>query len=209
MYNKTFEVRRIIRGNPQKSRRPHVEFEGVTYKNECLRERIELIGQTVILTVNPNDVRRLDARLETGEDIGPLTPVGGRFLKQKTLAERQQYLQMVWQQRRYRDTEQLHAHQEVFSRMATLRNRQKEAEPIALSTKCKKGPLRRLLDRLPAVEVLVLDMLIANPQVASKEIHKVMLDALHLKGVANSKYPFCANDLGYKALDAYLKDKRC
>lgn len=85
---KTFEVERIIHG-----RMPMVQFQNMRYSARTLAKQKHLLGQRVILTIDPKDVRTLKAHLKTGQDLGVLEltsfrPTHAITLDQVKLAQR-------------------------------------------------------------------------------------------------------------------------
>ena len=86
------EVARKVLGNTRIGRRPHIIFQTIRYTNQQLISRPTLINKTLILTVNPNDIRTLDARLKNGQKLGTLERIGRRYYNPVTLAEWSQNL---------------------------------------------------------------------------------------------------------------------
>jgi hypothetical protein len=66
-------VRRIVvvRGNPVRGRRPHINFSGVRYTSEVLRNAFDLIGKRITIEI-PGDIRTVRAYSMSGIDLGPL-----------------------------------------------------------------------------------------------------------------------------------------
>lgn len=71
-----FETTRTVRGDLTKSRRPYIEYEGVRYTSAVLARSPELVGKTLRLVVDPEDVRLLKAFLPNGAELGFLTGSG-------------------------------------------------------------------------------------------------------------------------------------
>lgn len=69
---KTFEVERII----LHGRMPRVKFQNMWYSAWVLAKQKHMLGQRVVLTIDPKDVRTLKARLKTGQDLGLLELMG-------------------------------------------------------------------------------------------------------------------------------------
>lgn len=64
-----------VTGNPKKGIRPHVKWDNCRYHNPILANRDDLIGCTLILYANLDDIRDVIATVkETGEDIGRMVP---------------------------------------------------------------------------------------------------------------------------------------
>jgi hypothetical protein len=66
----TYEVRRTVLRN-----RPSILFLNIHYTGKGLRSR-EVLGQKVILTIQPDDIRTLKARLPSGKSLGTLEMLG-------------------------------------------------------------------------------------------------------------------------------------
>lgn len=67
---------RVVRGDITKGRRPYIEFEGERYTNQVLARMPELIGTTLTLIVNTEDLRTLKAFLSNGSELGLLEAIG-------------------------------------------------------------------------------------------------------------------------------------
>jgi hypothetical protein len=67
------EFTRVVRGNVTQGKRPYVEFEGVRYRNDILSRTPSLIGERLMLVVNPDDIRSMVAYLPNGSEFGMLT----------------------------------------------------------------------------------------------------------------------------------------
>lgn len=65
-----FETTRTVRGNLTEGRRPYVEYEGVRYTSAILARSPELVGKTLRLVVDPEDVRMVKAFLPNGAELG-------------------------------------------------------------------------------------------------------------------------------------------
>ena len=70
--SKIYEVTRVIVGG----RTPHVRFHTVRYTNERLRKRRDLVREKVVLTIDPDDMRSVDARFKNGHRLGTLKMIG-------------------------------------------------------------------------------------------------------------------------------------
>ncbi|WP_154657980.1 DDE-type integrase/transposase/recombinase [Fictibacillus gelatini] len=72
----SMKVERVIKGNRQHRKRPHINFEGVVYHNEILSRSYDLIGTKLTLLVNTEDLRSIHAYLPDGSEFGTLTASG-------------------------------------------------------------------------------------------------------------------------------------
>ncbi|MEK3995010.1 hypothetical protein MKY29_09640 [Psychrobacillus sp. FSL K6-2365] len=84
----TTKFKRTIRGNLNKGIRPSVFFEGVKYKNDIIAHTPSLIGKTVTLLVNVDDIRFLKVYLENGSELGILSAIGKWGVRPHSLRER-------------------------------------------------------------------------------------------------------------------------
>lgn len=62
-----------IRGNPRRGVRPYISFYNARYSSAVLGEGTRLIGTTLQIHFDPDDVRVVYAYLPSGEELGPLT----------------------------------------------------------------------------------------------------------------------------------------
>ncbi|QMV44727.1 hypothetical protein [Cohnella cholangitidis] len=70
------KAKRKVNGNIKEGRRPFIHYEGVDYRNDILSRSSELIGVTMDLIINIDDLRVLQAYLPDGSEFGSLTAVG-------------------------------------------------------------------------------------------------------------------------------------
>ncbi len=66
-------TQRTVSGDKKNGKRPYIYYEGVEYHNEVLSRTPELIGQTLDLVVNIDDLRSIKAYLPDGGELGVLT----------------------------------------------------------------------------------------------------------------------------------------
>lgn len=69
-------VPRTIQGSLKHGRAPYVEFESVRYSNDVLRGSPHLLGETLSLRVDLEDLRCVTAFLSNGQEFGALTAHG-------------------------------------------------------------------------------------------------------------------------------------
>ncbi|EST55777.1 hypothetical protein T458_00055 [Brevibacillus panacihumi W25] len=72
----TLEAKRNVVGNAKYGKRPHIEYEGVTYHNEILSRSPDLVGTKLTIFVNIEDLRFVRAFLPCGSELGILTAKG-------------------------------------------------------------------------------------------------------------------------------------
>ncbi|KMK76262.1 DDE-type integrase/transposase/recombinase [Alkalihalobacillus pseudalcaliphilus] len=72
----SMETFRTIKGNSSKGRRAHINYENVKYTNELLQSSPGLIGTRIMITVDIEDIRILEAYLEDGSSLGKLRATG-------------------------------------------------------------------------------------------------------------------------------------
>ncbi|MCM3575289.1 hypothetical protein M3172_18995 [Mesobacillus subterraneus] len=70
------EAKRKVKGSIEQGRRPYIQFENVRYTNELLLRSPGLIGKTLDLVINIDDVRFLTAYLPDGSELGKLVGSG-------------------------------------------------------------------------------------------------------------------------------------
>lgn len=72
----SIRVKSKIRGGLKQARAPHVNYQCVPYTNDLLRHSAFLVGTSVTLVVNIDDLRQVKVYLEDGTDFGVLTAHG-------------------------------------------------------------------------------------------------------------------------------------
>lgn len=72
----TLIAKRTIRGSIKTGKRPHINYEGVVYRNEVLSASQSLIGTELSLVVDVEDLRVIEAFLPDGSSIGLLEASG-------------------------------------------------------------------------------------------------------------------------------------
>jgi putative transposase len=70
------EGKREIKGDIKDGRRPYINFENVRYTNELLLRSPGLIGKTLTLVINIDDIRFITAYLPDGSEFGKLIANG-------------------------------------------------------------------------------------------------------------------------------------
>jgi hypothetical protein len=78
----SMKVKRKVCGNFNQGIRPYINFEGVRYRNNVLDQMHGIIGETLELIVDINDLRAIRAFLPDGGDLG-LIEASGKWLQQK------------------------------------------------------------------------------------------------------------------------------
>ncbi|WP_413380789.1 hypothetical protein [Alkalihalobacillus sp. 1P02AB] len=91
----SMETFRTIKGNITKGRRPHINFVHGKYTNELLLRSPGLIGKKLILTIDIEDIRFLDAYLEDGSSIGKLRVSGQWGLTKHSLKLRKEIYKLA------------------------------------------------------------------------------------------------------------------
>ncbi|GGB52852.1 hypothetical protein [Fictibacillus barbaricus] len=84
----TEKISRTIKGNLKIGKRPYINFEGAQYRGDLLSRAGDLIGQTLTLHVNTEDLRVIKAFLPDGSELGLLQVAGKWRLRKHTLALR-------------------------------------------------------------------------------------------------------------------------
>lgn len=69
------EATRKVQGKLKEGRRPYIQFEGAVYRSDILANNYSLVGKSLTLLVNPDDIRVLKAFLN-GRPIGSLIVTG-------------------------------------------------------------------------------------------------------------------------------------
>lgn len=85
------EATRTVQGSLKKGKRPHIEFERAVYRNDVLSNSYSLVGKTLTLLFNPDDIRVLRAFLPDGSPIGNLI-VTGKWARRPHSLELRRYI---------------------------------------------------------------------------------------------------------------------
>lgn len=81
---------REVKGDISKGKRPFIYYYGVEYRNDILAQSGELVGTTLTLHVNLDDIRTIRAFLPDGSELGVLSAAGKWSLTQHSLKMRKQ-----------------------------------------------------------------------------------------------------------------------
>lgn len=79
---------RQVRGNRDKGRRPYINYEGVEYRSDVLSNNFKLVGTTLTILSNIDDLRVLHAFLPDGSELGILKAKGKWGIRKHSLRER-------------------------------------------------------------------------------------------------------------------------
>jgi len=83
-------VTRTVRGSQSKGRRPSIKVDRVRYTNDKLAHAWELVGKTVAIGIDADDMRTVRAAVaDNGADLGVLQAEGGWGRTQHTRRQRQ------------------------------------------------------------------------------------------------------------------------
>ena len=85
---------KTIRGNQKQGRRPYITYKGVEYRNDILSQSMGLIGQKLIIEVNPDDISTLKGYFEDGTFLGLLTAVGEWGRRSHSLKTREEAMRL-------------------------------------------------------------------------------------------------------------------
>lgn len=86
----SLRVKRVVRGGVDKGRRPYLHYEGVDYRSDLLANSQHLVGETITILVNIDDIRNVKAYLSDGSEFGILTAKGKWAIKPHTLKMRKE-----------------------------------------------------------------------------------------------------------------------
>lgn len=70
------KVTRPIKGKAETGRTPHINFEGVKYRNDVLSRSPDLVGTKLTLIIDTSDIRSITAILPNGAEFGKLGAQG-------------------------------------------------------------------------------------------------------------------------------------
>jgi len=72
----SIRAQRTVTGSVENGKRPYINYEGVSYKNNILARSPDLIGTKLTLYINTEDLRSIKAFLPDGSELGLLTAAG-------------------------------------------------------------------------------------------------------------------------------------
>lgn len=86
---------KTIRGKLSSGKRPYITYKGVEYRNDLLAYSTGLIGQKIMLEINPDDIRTVKAYFFNGAELGILTAMGEWGRKSHSLKTREAALKLA------------------------------------------------------------------------------------------------------------------
>lgn len=100
MKRKVYELTNIteiktIRGSVKNGKRPYITYKGTEYRNEILSQSMGLIGQKLIIDVNPDDISTIRGFFADGIELGVLTAVGEWGKRSHSLKTREEALKLA------------------------------------------------------------------------------------------------------------------
>ncbi len=100
MKRKIYELTNIteiktIRGSVKNGKRPYITYKGTEYRNDILSQSLGLIGQKLIIDVNPDDIRTIRGFFEDGTELGILTAVGEWGRRRHSLKTREEAMKLA------------------------------------------------------------------------------------------------------------------
>lgn len=100
----TYTMEQIkIRGSEKHGKRPYITYKGVKYRNDILAQSMGLIGQTLYIQVNPDNIRTIKAFFEDGTELGWLVATGEWGRKDHSLKTREDALRLANKNKRRND----------------------------------------------------------------------------------------------------------
>ena len=83
-----YEIK-TVRGSYQSGKRPYITYKKVEYRSDLLAYSMGLIGQKIMLEINPDDIRTMRAFFMDGSELGILTATGEWGRKSHSLKTRE------------------------------------------------------------------------------------------------------------------------
>lgn len=90
----TMTDKRKVVGNIKQGRRPYINWKNARYTSSILADSPDLIGKTLSLEIDIDDVRRIRAYLPSGAELGELYAVGGWGRTKHSLKTRETIIQL-------------------------------------------------------------------------------------------------------------------
>lgn len=100
MKRKVYELTNIteiktIRGSVKHGKRPYITYKGTEYRNDILSQSMGLIGQKLIIDINPDDISTIRGFFEDGTELGILTAVGEWGRRSHSLKTREEAMKLA------------------------------------------------------------------------------------------------------------------
>lgn len=86
---------KTIRGSVRGGKRPYITYKGTEYRNDILSQSMGLIGQKLIVEINPDDISTIKAYFQDGTELGILRAVGEWGRKQHSLKTREEAMKLA------------------------------------------------------------------------------------------------------------------
>lgn len=86
---------KTIRGSVKGGKRPYITYKGTEYRNDILSQSMGLIGQKLIIEVNPDDISNVRGYFQDGTELGILTAVGEWGRKKHSLKTREEAMKLA------------------------------------------------------------------------------------------------------------------
>jgi transposase InsO family protein len=135
-----------VSGNIAKGIRPYVSFYEVRYTSSVIAERIDLIGKSVQIIYQPDDIRTIHVFEENGVEIGVLTASAQWRQSAHSLAMRRQITKFTRENRLEMDAEMDPVHvyllylRQQAPRRKTVATKLAAAQRVAMNTKAQELP---------------------------------------------------------------------
>lgn len=128
-----------IRGSVKNGKRPYITYKSVEYRNDILAQSMGLIGQTLYIQVNPDNIRTIKAFFEDGTELGWLTATGEWGRKDHSLKTREESLQLANENKRKND--------EFYAPLTELENELNKRAEVSRRERTKAAKIRKEQNR--------------------------------------------------------------
>lgn len=124
-------IRKTIRvcGNVQKRRRPHIRLFGVVYRSRPLSDSYEMVGTSITVEIDPEDLRTVVAFFPSGAEMGKLQAAGSWASFKHSIALRRELLRKQMQNRHLAFDPLREYIKSLEDKPETLRQGQPDREP--------------------------------------------------------------------------------
>lgn len=95
-----FTVKRKVKGGLKSGKRPYIQYENATYRNNLLTSGDAYVGKELTLLINPADVSSVDAYTSDGTYLGKLSAAGEYGRKPHSLKSRKAMASLARQNNR-------------------------------------------------------------------------------------------------------------
>lgn len=130
---------KTIRGNVKNGKRPYITYKGVKYRNDILAQSMGLLGKTLHIEINPDNIRTIKAYFEDGTELGWLVATGEWGRKDHSLKTREDALRLANANKRKNEPS--------FAPLTELENEFNNRAEVSMRDRTKADKIRKEQNR--------------------------------------------------------------